>query len=64
MVIHNGAIPGFSSYVAFLPDDKIGIASLINMADRPQPNEAVARTLVETILDLPKGPTLPRSAPI
>lgn len=52
--MHNGAIPGFSSYIAFLPNDGIGFASLINMADRPDVNEGIFRGLIERMLDLPK----------
>lgn len=34
VVMHGGAIPGFSSRVAFLPHDELGVVVLINGAEK------------------------------
>lgn len=56
MIQHTGAIPGFSSSVAFFPDDGFGIAILMNTADKEAVNQAIQLRIAEDILGLERKP--------
>jgi len=53
---HNGAIPGFSSSVAFFPKAGLGIAVLMNSADKASVNDAISLRIAEEALDLTRIP--------
>ena len=50
---HAGAIPGFSTQVAFLPHDGVGVVVLLNASDKQNQTEAILYHIIETLLDLP-----------
>ena len=52
MLTHSGAIPGFSTRVAFLPNDGLGIVVLANADEKAAANEAIVYRVVEDVLGL------------
>ena len=52
ILTHSGAIPGFSTRVAFLPDDGLGIVVLANADEKAAANEAILYRIVEDVLGL------------
>lgn len=54
VVAHGGILDGFRSLVMLAPDDGVGIAVLANLHDTRM-NMALGHTLLELLLDLPKG---------
>jgi len=52
MVHHDGALDGFRSHLAFLPDDKLGIMVLSNLGRTNFP-VALSHELFDRLLDLP-----------
>ena len=52
VLTHSGAIPGFSTRVAFLPDDGLGIVVLANADEKAAANEAILFRIVEDVLGL------------
>ena len=56
MLAHAGAIPGFSSFVAFFPHDNVGIAVLANTGDKGEPVQALLYRAAEIALNLPRIP--------
>ena len=53
LLLHGGAIDGFRSHLALLPDAKIGIALLSNL-DGGYMNLAISNSLTDLLLDLPQ----------
>ncbi|GBE87232.1 beta-lactamase/transpeptidase-like protein [Sparassis crispa] len=47
---HTGAIPGFSTQVAFLPADDLGIVILANADDKAVANAAIMYRIIEDVL--------------
>lgn len=56
MIQHNGGLPGVSSTVAFFPNDGLGIAILMNSADKAVVNEAIQLRIAEDVLGLERTP--------
>ncbi|KLO13808.1 beta-lactamase/transpeptidase-like protein [Schizopora paradoxa] len=56
MIQHTGAIPGFSSSIAFFPNDGLGIAILMNTADKETVNQAIQLRIAEDVLGLSRTP--------
>jgi len=56
IIQHNGAIPGFSSSVTFFPNDGLGIAVLMNTADKVTVNQAITLRIAEDALGLERTP--------
>ncbi|MEX2581808.1 MAG: serine hydrolase domain-containing protein [Gemmatimonadota bacterium] len=56
---HGGSIPGFRSFLAYFPEDSLGIAVLLNTAGPVSPN-AIGRQIAETLY----GPAIPHSEPL
>ncbi len=56
MIQHAGAIPGFSSSVTFFPNDGLGVAVLMNSADKAMVNEALVLRIAEDVLGLERTP--------
>ncbi len=54
VVAHGGVIDGFRALVMLAPDDGVGIAVLANVHET-RLNMALGHTLLELLLDLPKG---------
>lgn len=52
VVLHGGQIDGFRVQLAFLPDEKLGIA-LLNNLHETRMNQAVANALIDLYCDLP-----------
>jgi len=52
ILTHSGAIPGFSTRVAFLPEDGLGIVVLANADEKAKANEAIIYRVVEDVLGL------------
>ncbi|TFY56936.1 hypothetical protein EVJ58_g7336 [Rhodofomes roseus] len=52
MLTHSGAIPGFSTRVAFLPEDGLGIVVLANADEKASANDAIILRIVEDVLGL------------
>ncbi|KZT69403.1 beta-lactamase/transpeptidase-like protein [Daedalea quercina L-15889] len=52
VLTHSGAIPGFSTYVAFLPRDGLGIVVLANADEKAAANLAIMYRIVEDVLGL------------
>ncbi|KAI0087730.1 beta-lactamase/transpeptidase-like protein [Irpex rosettiformis] len=52
IVRHSGAIPGFSTEIAFLPHDGVGVVVLANASDKPNQAIAIVYRIIETILGL------------
>lgn len=55
MVTHGGAIDGFRSELAFLPNDKIGVVVFVNLDGTPMPNVVVYNVL-DRLLGLDQVP--------
>ncbi|TDL29087.1 beta-lactamase/transpeptidase-like protein [Rickenella mellea] len=55
VVAHSGGIPGFSSFVTFLPNDDVGVAVLINTGDKGFVARNLAFKVFEKVLQLPAG---------
>jgi hypothetical protein len=54
VVAHGGIVDGFRALVLLAPDDGVGLAVLANLHDTRM-NMALGHTLLELLLDLPKG---------
>lgn len=52
MLSHGGAIPGFSSFIAFFPNDNLGIAVLANTGDKGPVVQALLYRVAEIALNL------------
>ncbi|KAI0944294.1 hypothetical protein AcW1_002041 [Taiwanofungus camphoratus] len=52
LITHSGAIPGFSTKVAFLPTDKLGIVLLANADEKAAANEVIMYRIIEDVLRL------------
>ncbi|KZT69404.1 beta-lactamase/transpeptidase-like protein [Daedalea quercina L-15889] len=52
VITHSGALPGFSTSVAFLPHDGLGIVVLANADAKDAANEAIVLRIVEDVLGL------------
>ena len=50
-IFHDGAIPGFASALAYLPDERLTVALLINTLGAVPPNEVVKRLVVAAVGD-------------
>ncbi|KIP11152.1 hypothetical protein PHLGIDRAFT_28072 [Phlebiopsis gigantea 11061_1 CR5-6] len=53
MLEHSGAFPGFSSEVAFFPDDNVGIVTLANGDEKHKQELSVIYRIIEDYLGLP-----------
>ncbi|PCH42876.1 beta-lactamase/transpeptidase-like protein [Wolfiporia cocos MD-104 SS10] len=51
-ISHTGAIPGFSTRVAFLPSDGLGLVVLANADEKAAANEAIMYRIAEDVLGL------------
>ncbi|KAI1786346.1 beta-lactamase/transpeptidase-like protein [Ganoderma leucocontextum] len=58
-VWHFGAIPGFSTLVAFLPEDNLGAVLLANMDEKQDDNMRILFRVIDEALDLPQSGLLP-----
>lgn len=56
MLSHGGAIPGFSSFIAFFPNDNLGIAVLANAGDKGPVVQALLYRVAEIALNLRRIP--------
>lgn len=56
MLSHGGAIPGFSSFIAFFPNDNLGIAVLANTGDKGPVVQALLHRAAEIALELRRIP--------
>lgn len=56
MLYHGGAIPGFSSFIAFFPNDNLGIAVLANTGDKGPVVQALVCRAAEIALSLRRVP--------
>ena len=54
VVWHDGAIPGFSLLVAFLPGDNLGSAILANMDEKQSDTMSILCRVIDETLDLPQ----------
>ncbi|KAI0664036.1 beta-lactamase/transpeptidase-like protein [Cubamyces menziesii] len=57
VVWHDGAIPGFSLLVAFLPGDNLGSAILANMDEKQSDTMSILCRVIDETLDLPQDVT-------
>lgn len=63
MIQHGGGIPGFSTYLLYLPDSEITVAALYN-ADAGRPGSPGASTVARTIAAHALGKPYPAKQPI
>ena len=58
VVWHFGAIPGFSTLVAFLPEDNLGVVLLANTDEKQDDNMAILFRVIDEALALPQSALL------
>ncbi|KAM5537978.1 hypothetical protein V8D89_008454 [Ganoderma adspersum] len=62
VVWHFGAIPGFSTLVAFLPKDNLGVVLLANMDEKQDDNMSILFRVIDEALGLPQPGLFPLSS--
>ena len=62
VVWHFGAIPGFSTLVAFLPEDNLGVVLLANMDEKQDDNMSILFRVIDEALGVPQPGLFPLSS--
>ena len=61
VIWHDGGLPGFTSFVGYLPNDGLGMVCLINTIGKVEEYTDIVYRIVREVLDLKEPPSVPSS---